>query len=88
MIPKVMLKPLAVVSCRQLNYFPAKNGVSEYFSLHMLMNHKNIDYNKHCKFMFGKYVQAYQEEDKKNNNKPHTIDGIYLQPRFKSSGGH
>ena len=33
MIPKVMLKTLAVVSCRQLNYFPAKNGVSEYLSL-------------------------------------------------------
>ena len=32
MIPKVMLKTLAVVSCRQLNYFPAKNNVSEYFA--------------------------------------------------------
>ena len=88
MIPKVMLKTLAVVLCRQLNYFPAKNGVLEYFSPHMLMNRKNIDCNKHCKFTFGKYVQAYQEEEKKNDNKPHTINGIYLQPRFKSSGGH
>ena len=31
MIPKVMLKALAVVSCRQLNYFPAKNSLLEYF---------------------------------------------------------
>ena len=52
------------------------------------MNCENIDNNKHCKFMFGKYVQAYQEEDMKNDNKSRTIDGIYLQPRFKSSGGH
>ena len=88
MIPKVMLKTLAVVLCRQLNYFPAKNGMSDYFSPHMLMNRENIDYNKHCKFTFGEYVQAYQEEEKKNDNKPCTIDGIYLQPCFKSSGGH
>ena len=54
----------------------------------MLMNHENINYNKRCKFTFGKYVQAYQEEDKKNDNKPRTIDGTYLQPRFKSLGGH
>ena len=46
MIPEVMLKTLAVVSCRKLNYFPAKNGVSEYFSPHMLMNRENINYNK------------------------------------------
>ena len=88
MIPKVMLKTLAVFSCRQLNYFPAKNGVSEYFSLHMLMNCKNIDYNKHWKFTFGECVQAYQEEEKKNDNKRRTIDHIYLQPHFKSLGSH
>ena len=83
-----MLKTLAVVLCQKLNYFPANNGVLEYFSPHMLMNCKNIDYNKHCQFTFGEYVLAYQEEEKKNNNKPRTINGIYLKPCFKGSGGH
>ena len=83
-----MLKTLAKVSCRQLNYFPAKNGVSPYFSPHVLMHKRNIDYHKHCTYSFGEYVQAYQEEQIKNNNKPHTLDCIYLEPTFKSTGGH
>ena len=29
-IPKVMLEALAKLSCRQLNFYPAKNGVSPY----------------------------------------------------------
>ena len=87
-IPKVMLETLAKISTRQLNFFPAKNGISPYFSPHMLMNKRNVDYNRHCKHMFGEYVQAYQEETIKNNNKPRTIDCIYLEPNFTSAGGH
>ena len=34
-IPKVMLHYLAMVCTKQLNYFPAKGGVSEYYSPHM-----------------------------------------------------
>ena len=54
----------------------------------MLMNKRNIDYNRHCKHKFGEYVQAYQEEPIKNNNKPSTIDCIYLKPNFFDAGGH
>ena len=52
------------------------------------MNKHNIDYNKHCKYAFGAYVQAYQENEKKNDNKPCTIDCIYLEPEMNDSGGH
>ena len=54
----------------------------------MLMNKRNDNYNRHCKHMFGEYVQAYQEETIKNNNKPRTIDCIYLKPNFSNAGGH
>ena len=88
MIPRVMLKALALRSCQQLNFFPAKNGVSPYFSPHVIMNKRNIDYNKHCKHAFGEFVQAYQEDTIKNNNKPRTVDCIYLYPVLTDGGGH
>jgi hypothetical protein len=37
MIPKTMLKYLAMISTAQLNYFPAKGGISPYFSPHTIM---------------------------------------------------
>ena len=52
------------------------------------MNWRNVDYNKHCKFSFGEYVQAYHEEVIKNDNKPRTIDCIYLEPNISDAGGH
>ena len=54
----------------------------------MLMNKRNIDYNRHCKYAFGAYVQAYQENTIKNDNKPRTIDCIYLELEMNDSGGH
>ena len=45
MIPRLMLRTLAKLSTRQLNYYPAKGGVSPYYSPHMLMSKRNIDYN-------------------------------------------
>ena len=87
-MPTIMLKTLAKISCRQLNYFPAKNDISPYYSLHMILNKQCLVYGKHCKIPFGAYVQAYQEEEKKNNNKPRTVDAIYLEPCLTSAGGH
>ena len=87
-IPKVMLEALAMLSCKQLIFFPAKNGVSPYFSPHMIMNKRNIDYKKHCQFAFGEFLQAYQEKQIKNNNSPRTVDCIYLTPVLSDGGGH
>ena len=87
-MPTLMLKTLAKISCRQLNYFPEKNSISPYYSPHMILNKQCLVYNKHCKIPFGAYVQTYQEEEKKNDNKPGTIDGIYLEPCIPSTGGH
>ena len=62
----------------QLNMFPAKGGVSEYYSPHMILSRKNVDYNKHCAYTFGSYVQASQENNLTNTQAPRTIDAIYL----------
>jgi len=87
-IPRLMLKYLAMVSCHQLNLFPAKGGVSPYLSPHVILGGFNLDYNKHCQIPFGTYVQVNQENNPKNTLAPRTIDAIYLRPMQNVQGGH
>ena len=87
-ISNVMLIALAKLSTRQLNFYPTKNGVLLYYSPYMLLNKRNLQYDKHCTYTFGSYVQAAEENRIKNDNKPRTVDGIYLEPNMSPSGGH
>jgi len=87
-IPKVMIKHLAMVSTEQLNMFPAKGGVSPYLSPHMILTGRSFDYNKHCTIPFGAYVQANNQNHPTNTNAPRTLDCIYLRPTNNKQGGH
>jgi hypothetical protein len=60
MIAKIMLRYLAMISTERLNYFPTKDGVSPYFSPHVILTGKAFDFTKHCKFSFGAFVQSKQ----------------------------
>ena len=76
-------------SAKKLNFFPPKGGVSKHYSPRVILHHEELDYNKHCKYTFGEYVQACQDEIPKNKNQPRTLDCIYLRPNAHSQqGGH
>ena len=77
-----MLQTLAKLATQQLNFFLAKKGVSAYYSPYMLLNKHSLNYVQHCWYAFGSYVQAYQEDQIKNNNKQRTFDAIYLKPKM------
>jgi hypothetical protein len=87
-IPRTMLKYLAMVSTHQLNLFPAKGGVSANLSPHVILKGSNLDFEKHCQVPFGAYVQANQENDPTNTLAPRTTDAIYLRPVNSIQGGH
>jgi hypothetical protein len=87
-MPPVMLKYLAVVCTNQLNMFPAKGGISDYLSPHVILTGKNIDYTKHCQVPFGAYVQCNNKNNPTNSNAPQTLDAIYLRPATNLQGGH
>ena len=87
-MPRVMLKYLAMVCTKQLNIFPAKGGVSPYYSPHVLLNGRQYDYNKDCQVPFGAYVQANNNVNPTYTNAPRTIDGIYLRPSSTIQEGH
>jgi hypothetical protein len=87
-LPKIMVKIVVSESAKKLNFFPAKGGVSLYYSPRMILHCRNMDYNKHCKYAFGTYVQAHDEPNPKNSNISRTLDCIYLRYSDNLQGGH
>ena len=83
-----MIQYLMMVSSMQLNFFPAKGGVSTYYSPWMIMDQTNLDDTKHCTTPFGAYVQANHESNPHNTNMSRTCDRIYLRPSNNFQGGH
>ena len=83
-----MLKHLTMQSAEQLNYFPAKGGISAYYSPYAIIKRRAIDYDRHLRYGFGSYVQAFNENNPTNTNAPRTLDCIYLRPNTNRQGGH
>ena len=77
-----------MVCTKQLNIFPAKGGISPYYSPHVLLDGRQYDYEKDYQVQFGSYVQANNNVNPTNTNAPRTIDGIYLRPDSNIQGGH
>jgi hypothetical protein len=83
-----MVKVLIDDSTKKLNFFPAKNGISQYYSPHMIVHQRNLNYDKHCQYAFATYIQAHDEPDSSSTNAPCTLDCIYLQSNVNKHGGH
>jgi hypothetical protein len=85
MIPKVMIRYLTITSTEKLNYFPAKGGISPYYSPHVILTGRAIDYSKHCQIPFGAYVQANNESYPTNTNAPRamTVSTYVLFPTYR-----
>eukprot|EP00957_Ditylum_brightwellii_P170678 12991645-Ditylum_brightwellii.AAC.1 len=52
----------------------------------MILHHENINFKRHCEFVFGEYVLVHHKPDKTNTNQPHALDCIYLRPTLGNSG--
>ena len=71
----------------QTNYFPAANGISQYFSPLTIMHKNMIDYDN-IKIPFGAYVPAHNKPVQKNSMMPRTLDCVYLRSVKSPYGGH
>ena len=87
-LPRAMVETLAMVVAFQLNIFPAKNGISKYYSPYMLVHKRNLDFKKHFQYEFGAYVQAGEVPNKTNRLDSRSVAGIYLRPTTNFQGGH
>ncbi|KAG7348409.1 hypothetical protein IV203_017114 [Nitzschia inconspicua] len=86
-IPKLFIKELVMETANKLNFFPPKNGVSQYYSPREILSHQRLDYDKHCTIPQFSYVQAYDEPKPKNSQAPRSLDCIYLRPTNNIQGG-
>jgi hypothetical protein len=87
-LPRILVKYLVMESTKKLNFFPNRHGVSKHYSPRMILHQENLDYNRHCQFVLGEYVQAHDEPSPSNTNAPRTLDCIYLRPTDNAQGGH
>jgi hypothetical protein len=87
-LPRTLIWYLVTTQASQLNLFPAKGGISLYFSLRTILGLPVLDYDKHCAVPFGAYVQANHETNQTNSNAARTLDAIYLRPAVNMQGGH
>ena len=87
-LPKIMVKMLVSESAKKLKFFPAKGGVSLYYSPRIILHRFNSDFEKHCNYSFGNYVQAHDDPRPKNSNETRTLDCIYLRYSDNLQGGH
>ena len=85
-LPRILVKYLAYESARKPNIFPARQGISKYFSPRMIIHQENISYQQHCKTSCGTYVLAHNEPNTTNTNAPRALDCLYLRPT--ASGRH
>ena len=87
-LPRTVVKYTVSESAKNLNYFPARHGVSKHYSPRMILHQENLDFDRHCTHVIGEYVQSHEDEVIKNNNKPRTLDCLYIRPTASHQGGH
>jgi hypothetical protein len=71
-----------------LNAFPVKSGVSTEHSPRAIVVRTNLNYKKHCRIIFGSYVEAHDEPDATNTMIPRTHECIALGPTGNFNGTH
>jgi hypothetical protein len=71
-----------------LNTFPVKSGVSAEHSPRAIVVRTNLDYKKHCRIIFGSYVEAHDKPDATNSMIPRTHECIALGPTRNFNGTH
>jgi hypothetical protein len=87
-LPRQLIRYLVQTQASQLNLFPAKGGISPYYSPRTILGLPTLDYVKDCTVPFGAYVQANHKTNQTNSNASRTIDEIYLRPVNSMQGGH
>ena len=54
----------------------------------MIVCKENLDCNTHLEFVLGEHMQALDKQNKTNNNKPRSLDYLFLCPNAAKQGGY
>ena len=87
-LPPILLQYLVMDCAKKLNYFPPRGGISDIYSPHAIMHQTILEFDKHCGIPFGTYLQANDDTDPTNTQKPRTLDCLYIRNVENAQGGH
>jgi hypothetical protein len=83
-VPPRLVIEMAKSCVYWLNAFPNPRGISDTLSPRMIITGQKMDYNRHCKYQFGQYVQTHEQHD--NSMAPRTIGALALYPTGNAQG--
>jgi len=77
-IPRIMNRDIVVKAVKDLNQFPAKDGISDTMSTLSMMTGRPLPYYKKILLEFGTYVQVFEDSNPANTTKSRTTPAIAL----------
>ena len=78
MLPQTIICYMVMETTAKLNYFPAKGGCSNYFSLRETLHHVKLNYKKHCSVPLLSYVLTHDEPTLTNTVCVCALDCLFL----------
>jgi hypothetical protein len=85
-IPCRVIIEMVYASVYWLNAFPHPLGISQTLSPRQIITGQTIDYNRHCKYEFGQYVQTHEDHD--NSMHTRTVGALALRPTGNQQGNY
>jgi hypothetical protein len=84
--PRIVIE-MAKHAIYWLNAFPHPIGVSDSsLSPRTIITGQTVDFNRHCKYEFGQYVQTHEQHD--NSMSPRTIGALAMRPTGNAQGNY
>jgi hypothetical protein len=81
---RLMIIEMAESTVFWRNVFPADDEISDELSPRAIVTGSTDDYNRHCHFEFGEYVQTHEEHD--NSVGSRTVGALPLRPTRNVQG--
>ncbi|CAJ1938586.1 unnamed protein product [Cylindrotheca closterium] len=86
-LPRIITEAIAKQMAQTSNFYPAKGGILAYYSPHMILLRRQVDYSKEFVAELGSYVHGYGH-DTRSDHRSRTIEAIYLGPADNMQKGH
>ena len=83
-IPAWLVVEMAKASVFWLNGMPPKDSFGNQLSPRTIITGQKLDYNRHCRFQFGEYVQTHEQHD--NSMNPRMVRALALHPTGNAQG--
>ena len=87
-LPKVVLIYLVTECANRLNNFPAKLGLSKYYSHRMILHKQTLVFKTRAIHHISDYILTHNDSIIKSNLRLRVLDYLYLQPTPNSKITH